>query len=141
MIQPPIFDVSGADGPPGASGKDFDDSTALPGQRAKRGGRGNRGERGESAGTISVRLTTPTTTENIPKTMVLANPIDADVRLNASLNCADGQLQKRNTILNIKVGESMCFSALGGNGGQGGNGGNGQNGAKGSKYGIFLILH
>jgi hypothetical protein len=87
-----------------------------------------------------VRLTTPTTTANIPKNVVLANPIDADVKLDASFVCTAGRLQKMDTILKINSGESMCFLAAGGNGGHGGHGGDGQNGGKGFKYGAFLVL-
>ena len=141
MIQLPIFDVSGGDGAPGTSGEDLGHSTALLGQHGVRGGRGTRGQRGTSAGTISVRLTTPTSTANIPKNVVLANPIDADVKLDASLVSNAGQLlQKLDTVLKINSGETMSFLALGGNGGRGGNGGDGQNGGEGLEYGTFLVL-
>jgi hypothetical protein len=72
--------------------------------------------------------------------VVLVNPIDVDVKFDAYIACADGQLHKMDTILKIKSGETMSFLALGGNGGQGGNGGNGEHGGKGYKYGTFLVL-
>jgi hypothetical protein len=140
MIEPPSFDVSGVHGAPGISGYDLGLSTGPLGQHGQRGGHGTRGQHGTSAGTISVRLTTPKSTANIPKNVVLANPMDADVKLDASLVCADGQLQKMDTVLKIKSGETMSFLALGGNGGQGGHGGNGQHGGKGFEYGAFLVL-
>ena len=135
-MKPPIFDVSGGHGAPGTSGKDGGSKSGY----GKRGGHGTSGQHGTSAGTISVRLTTPPTTANIPKNVVLANPIDADVKLSASIVCTAGQLQKMDTALKIKSGESMCFLAVGGNGGHGGHGGNGASGEKGSKYGAFLVL-
>ena len=135
-----IFDVSGVDGVSGTSGWDFGGSTASRGQGGARGGHGTGGQHGTFAGTISVRLTTPTTTANIPKNVVLSNPIDVDVKLDASLVSTAGQLQKMDTVLKIKSGESISFLALGGNGGRGGNGGNGQNGGRGYRYGAFLVL-
>ena len=140
MIEPPIFDVSGVHGASGTSGEDLGQSTAPLSQHGLRGGRATIGQRGTPAGTISVQLATPTTTANIPENVVLANPIDADVKLDASFVCTTGRLQKMDTVLKINSGESMCLLASGGNGGHGGHGGHGQNGGKGFKYGAFLEL-
>ena len=137
MIERLIFDVSGVDGTSGTSGRDFTHSTA-PGD-GRRGGDGTDGQCGTSAGTIAVRLTTPTTTANIPKNVILPNPIDTDVNLDASIVCK-GQLKKIDIILKINSEESMCFHALGGHGGNGGNGGNGERGGNGSGYDAFLVL-
>jgi len=134
-MKPPIFDVSGGHGASGTSGKGGSSS-----RYGKSGDHGTSGQHGTSAGTISVRLTTPPTTAKIPKNVVLANPIDADVKLSASIVCTAGRLEKMDTALKIKSGESMCFLAVGGNGGHGGNGGNGGSGEAGHKYGGFLVL-
>ena len=139
MNKPPIFDVSGFHGASGTSGEDHSYSTASRGQSGWSGGHGTGGQHGTSSGTISVRFTTPTTTANIPKNVVLANPIDVDVKLDAYIGAAD-KLQKMDNVLKIKSGESMSFLAWGGNGGHGGNGGNGQHGGKGYRYGVFRVL-
>ena len=102
-----------------------------------KGGDGTGGQDGTSADTISVRLTT---TANIPENVVLDNPIDVDVKLDAYIAQADGQLQKIDTALKINSSEWSSFLAVGGNGGQGSNGGNGQQGRKGVRYGAFLLL-
>jgi hypothetical protein len=140
MNKPPIFDVSGVHGASGTSGQNGGNSKASRGLHGSSGGHGTGGQHGTYAGTISVRLTTPTTTANIPTNVVLANPIDMDVKLDAYIACAAGQLQKMDTVLKIKSGESMSFLALGGNGGHGGHGGNGQHGRSGKRYGAFLLL-
>ena len=137
----PIFDVSGVDGASGTSGNSRDHSTASGGQHGRSGGHGTDGQHGTSASNIAVQLTTPTTTANIPKNVVLANPIDVDVKLDTSIISTAGQLQKKDTILKINSGELMSFHALGGHGGNGGNGGNGQHGGKGYGYGAFLYSH
>ena len=130
------FDVSGINGAPGISGSVGHSSTYADGQR---GGDGTDGQCGTDAGTIAVRLTTPRTA-NIPKNVVLPNPIDADVKLDASIVSTAGKLQKMDSILKINPRKSMCFLALGGHGGDGGNGGNGGHGGKGLRYGTFLVL-
>jgi hypothetical protein len=140
MIKPPVFDLSGVHGASGTSGKDFGHYWASKAGDGRSGGHGTSGQDGTSAGTISVRLTTPTITANIPKNVVLANPIDADVKLSASIVCTAGRLQKMDNVLRINSGESMCFLAEGGNGGHGGNGGNGGHGGSGYRYGAFLVL-
>jgi hypothetical protein len=119
-IKPPIFDVSGVDGASGTTGM----------SRGLSGGHGTEGQCGTSAGTIAVRLTTPRTIADIPKNVVLPNPIDAKVKFDASITAA-GWLEKMDTELTIKSGESICFRALGGHGGHGGDG------AKGVRYGGF----
>ena len=139
MIEPPIFDVSGVNGASGTSGTSFDHCTASGGMDGRWGAHGAKGQNGTSAGNINVRLTTPTTTANLPKNKVLPNPIDVDVKLDAALVCT-GRLQKKDAILRIKSGESMCFHALGGHGGDGGDGGNGEHGGKGFRYGTFLVF-
>ncbi|KAF8814527.1 hypothetical protein BYT27DRAFT_7206095 [Phlegmacium glaucopus] len=126
----PIFDVSGVTGASGTSGTSRGHSRASGGDGLG-GGHGTGGRCGTSAGTIAVRLTTPTTTANIPKNVVLPNPIDADVKLDASIVHTAGQLKKMDTILKIDSGGSMSFFTLGGHGGNGGNGGNGQHGGHG----------
>jgi len=141
MNKPPIFDVSGVHGASGTSGKDRGNSTASPSGHGRMGGHGTGGQHGTSSGTISVRFTTPTTTANIPKKMVLANPIDVEVKVDAHITNAAGQLEKMNTILKIDSRESMSFLALGGNGGHGGDGGDGQHGGRGKKYERFLLLN
>ena len=139
MIKPPIFDVSGVNGASGTSGRSRGNSAAARGMDGRWGGHGAKGQNGTSAGNINVRLTIPTTTANIPKNEVLPNPIDADVKLDASMVCT-GRLQKMDTILRINSGESMCFHALGGHGGDGGNGGDGEHGGNGYRYGPFLVF-
>ena len=139
-IQPPIFDVSGADGASGISGNTYH-TTASRGRSGISGMNGTDGQSGTSAGTIAVRLTTPTTTANIPQNVVLANPIGADVRLEASIVCAAGQLRKMDTIMKVNLGESMCFYALGGQAGNGGHGGYGEHGGKGYKYGALRFFN
>ena len=139
MIKPPFFDVSGVDGASGTSGTTYY-TTAPKGSSGLSGMDGTDGQSGTTAGTVAVRLTTPKTTANIPKNVVLANPIDADVKLEASIVCPAGRLQKLDTIMKINLGESMCFHALGGHGGNGGNGGNGQHGGDGYKYGAYLTI-
>ena len=136
MKKPPIFDVSGVHGASGTSGQDYSNSTASRGRNGRSGDHGTGGQQGTSSGTISVRFTTPTTTANIPKNVVLANPIDVDVKLDAYIGAAN-KLQKMDTVLKIKSGESMSFLAWGGNGGHGGNGGNGQHGGRGRRYEHF----
>ena len=139
MTKPPIFDVSGVHGAPGISGEgQFQAGNGT--NDGRNGVHGTGGQDGTPAGTISVRLTTPTTTANIPENVVLANPIDVDVKLDAYIAQATGQLQKMDTVLKINSWESMSFAAVGGNGGNGGNGGHGQNGGKGYKYGASLLL-
>jgi len=137
MNKPPIFDVSGVHGASGTSGKDRGHSIASPSAHGRMGGHGTGGQHGTSAGTISVRFTTPTATANIPKNVVLANPIDVDVKVDAYIARAAGQQKEMNTVLKIDSRESMSFLAVGGNGGHGGNGGNGQHGARGKKYERF----
>ena len=139
MIKPPIFDVSGVHGASGISGKDRGHCVAHTTDDGLNGGNGTGGQDGTSAGTILVRLTTPTTTANIPKNVVLANPIDVDVMLDASTQAA-GQLQKMYTVVKINSWESMSFLAVGGNGGQGGNGGDGESGCPGYRYGAFPFI-
>ena len=131
------FDVSGVDGASGTSGWSYN-SAASRGSDGLSGGDGTDGQHGTSAGSIAVRLTTPTSTANIPKNVVLPNPIDAAVQLDASIVYSAGQLQKMDTILKINSEELMSFHALGGHGGNGGSGGNGQDGGKGYRYGAFL---
>jgi hypothetical protein len=142
MIKPPIFDVSGDDGAPGTSGRDYSNSTAA--NDGQNGGDGTDGQYGTSGGNISMRLATviplAVTTAIIPKNVVLANPIDAEVKLAAYFDSTGGRVQKMDTILKINAGQSLCFFALGGNGGPGGHGGNGQKGGKGAKYGAFIVL-
>ena len=92
---------------------DLDHSTTSRGQHSLRGGHGTKGQSGASAGTIAVRLTIPTSTVNIPKNVVLATPIDADVKLNTSIVCTAGPLQERDTILKIKSAELMFFHTQG----------------------------
>jgi hypothetical protein len=128
MIKPPIFDVSGVSGASGTLGTSFGHSTAS--DDGARGGDGTDGQSGTSAGSIAVRLSTPTTSD-IPKNVVQPNPIDADVKLEASIVTA-GKLQKLDTIFKINSGELMCFLALGGHGGHG------QHGGKGSRLALFL---
>jgi len=139
-MKAPIFDVSGIHGAPSTSGKNFGHSTARTSQHGLWGGHGANGQHGTSAGTISLRLTTPPTTANLPKNGVLANPIDADVKLDGSIVCTAGRLQNMHTVLKIKSGELMAFLAAGGNGAHGGSGGDGQNGGKGFMYGAFLVI-
>ena len=139
-MKAPIFDVSGIHGAPSTSGKNFGHSTAHTSQHGLWGGHGANGQHGTSAGTISLRLTTPPTTANIPQNVVLANPIDADVKLDGSIVCTAGRLQNMHTVLKIRSGELMAFLAAGGNGAHGGNGGDGENGGKGFMYGAFLVL-
>jgi hypothetical protein len=126
MIKPLIFDVSGVHGT--VSGDAWGCSDGAEGQR------------GTNAGTIAVRLTTPTTTADIPKNVVLPNPIDVNVKLDASIVSTTGRQERMDTKLKINSGESMCFLALGGHGGNGGNGGNGERGLQGARYGAFLVL-
>jgi hypothetical protein len=140
MMKAPIFDVSGVHGVPSTSGKNFSHSTAHTSQHGLWGGHGANGQHGTSGGTISLQLTTPPTTANIPKNVVLAKPIDADVKLDGSIVCTAGRLQNVHTVLKIKSGELMAFLAAGGNGAHGGNGGDGQNGGQGFMYGAFLVL-
>ena len=139
MIKPPFFDVSGVDGASGISGPRYH-TTASRGSDGVSGMDGTDGQSGTTAGTVAVRLTTPITTANIPENVVLANPIDADVKLEASIVCPAGRLQKLDTIMKINLGGSMCFHALGGHGGRGGDGGYGQHGGKGYKYGAYLTF-
>jgi len=136
MTKSRIFDESGVHGAPGTSRKDLGNSMAPLGQDGQKGGHGTRGQPGTHASNIQVRLSTPTTTANIPKNVVLANPIDVDVKLVYTT----GQMQKVDNTLKIDSGESMSFLAIGGNGGNGGNGGDGQNGGKGNEYGPFLVF-
>ena len=136
MTKPLIFDVSGVDGASGISGVSYR-SVASRGHDGLWGGQGIDGNCGTSAGTISMQLSTPTTTSIIPKKVVLANPIDVDVKLDASIVSSSGELQKMDTLLNIKSGESMYFLALGGHGGNGGHGGHGQDGGEGYRHGTF----
>ena len=137
MVKSLIFDVSGIIGASGTSGRSLGDFTASG--DGQRGGHGTDGQCGTDAGTIAVRLTTPRTA-NIPKNVILPNPIDADVKLNASMVSTAGQRQKIDTILKINPGKSMSFLALGGHGGDGGNGGDGEHGGMGYRYGTFLVL-
>ena len=139
MIEPLVFDVSGVDGTSGISGVSYG-SVASRGRDGLWGGHGIDGHCGTSAGTISMQLSTPTTTSIIAKKVVLANPIDVDVKLDASIVKSSGELQKMDTLLNIKSGQTMCFIALGGHGGNGGHGGHGQDGGKGYRHGTFLVL-
>ena len=147
IIKPPIFDVSGAHGASGISGRSLGHSCAgsdgirLRGGDGQRGGDGTDGQCGASASTIDVQLTTPTTTADTPKNLnvVLPNPINADVKVDASIRTA-GRLQKMDAVLKIKPEKLMCFFALGGNGGAGGAGGHGEHGGPGLKYGTFLVL-
>ena len=136
MIKPD-FEVNGVDGAEGASGLDRGNSTASVGQDGERGGHGDKGKRGASAGEIAVRLTTPTTA-NIPKNVVLANPIDADVQLNTAIVSANGHQIVEDKIWKFKPGDLMRFYARGGDGGNGGDGGDGEHGGNGFKYGAFL---
>jgi hypothetical protein len=136
MIQPRIYDESGVHGAPGSSGEDPDDPMAPLGQDGQKGGHGTRGQPGKHGSNIQVRLSTPTTTANIPKNVVLPNPIDVDVKLVYTA----GRTEKLDNTLKIDSGESMSFLAMGGNGGNGGNGSKGQNGGKGKEYGAFLVL-
>jgi hypothetical protein len=140
MSNPPIFDVPGIHGASGISGYSHWHPPTGYGDYGQRGGNGTGGKDGSSAGTISVRLTTPTTTANIPENVVLPNPIDVDVKLDAYIAQAAGQLQKMDTVLKINSWESMSFLAVGGTGGNGGNGGNGQDGGTGYRYGASLLL-
>ena len=128
----------GASGESGQHGKDRKHSLNKYSQDGMRGGDGTGGQCGTSAGTISVRLITPKTTANIPENVILANPIDVEVKLHGSITKVSGQLQEVDTVLKIKSWESMSFLAVGGNGGRGGNGGNGQNGEKGYRSFSFL---
>jgi hypothetical protein len=133
MSNPPIFEVPGIHGASGISGYSYAHSPDDYGGHGQRGGNGTGGQDGSSAGTISVRLTTPTTTANIPENVVLPNPIDVDVKVDAYIAQAAGQLQKMDTVLKINSWESMSFIAVGGDGG---NGGNGQDGGTGYRYGL-----
>jgi hypothetical protein len=139
MTKPRIFDVSGVDGASGTSSKRHH-STASHGVRGLGDSHGTDGQCGTSAGTIELRLTTPKTTANIPKNVVLANPIDVDVKLDGTIVYSDGRLQKMDTILKVNLGKTMRFRALGGHGGNGGDGGYGQHGGKGLRYGAFLTF-
>jgi hypothetical protein len=129
MIRPPIFDISGVDGASGTSGRSLGHSKASTGGDGRNGGHGTDGQSGTSAGNIDVQFTTPTTA-NIPKNLVLPNPIDADVKLDAFIDWT-GRVQRMDTILKIEAEKSMFFLALGGHGGNGGNGGNGEHGGNG----------
>ena len=146
VIKPPIFDVSGAHGASGISGKSLGHTCAASDESRRRGGDGQRGgdgtdgQCGTSGSTIDVQLTTPKTTADTPKNVVLPNPINVDVRVNASIVCAAGWLQKMDVVLKIKPENLMCFLALGGDGGAGGYGGHGEHGGPGSKYGTLLVL-
>ena len=135
-----IYDVSGANGASGTSGHSYHYKAGTGMHDGAPGGDGTDGQLGATAGTIAVRLTTPTTTANIPKNVVLAKPIDVDVKLEASVVFSTDRLQKTNTILKINSGESICFHALGGHGGKGGDGGDGQDGGTGYRYDTFLAL-
>ena len=143
VIKPPIFDVSGVHGASGISDRSLgqtcvaSDGSSRWGQR---GGDGTDGQCGTSGGTIDVQLTTPKTTADTPKNVVLPNPINADVRVNASIVCAAGRLQKMDVVMKIKPENLMCFLALGGDGGAGGYGGHGEHGRPGFKYGTLLVL-
>ena len=140
MTESLIFDVSGVDGALGTSGKPEHQSTASHGVHGLWGSHATDGQSGTSAGTIELRLTTPTTTANIPKNVVLANPIHADVKLDGTIVYSDGRLQMMDTILKVKLGKTMTFRAVGGHGGDGGNGGYGQHGGKGLRYVSFLTF-
>ena len=139
MIAPPIFDVSGSHGSPGTSGESLGDSTANMGQHGVRGGRGTIGQRGVNAGTISMQLSTCMSTAEIPPNLVLPDPIDADVKVDASFVSPDGRLQKMDTVMKVNSGELIRLLALGGSGGNGGHGGHGQHGGKGFRYGVSLL--
>jgi hypothetical protein len=140
FVTSPIFNVSGVNGASGTSGTRFY-TTASYGYNGVRGDHGTDGQHGTSAGTIAVRLATPITTANLPKKVVLANPIEVDVQLDASIVYSNGQRQKVDTILKLSLGESICFYAFGGNGGNGGHGGHGQHGGEGIRFGAFLVLY
>ena len=133
MIKLPIFDVSGAHGAPGISGEGYHSRATFNGRN---GGHGTDGQHGTYASNISMRLATPLAT-TVPKNVVLANPIDANVKIDAYFFHTTEQMEKMDTILKINPGGSMQFHALGGNGGCGGNGGNGQDGGNGVRYGAF----
>ena len=133
MDKSPIFDVSGVNGAAGISGTSFGLTMASTGSDGRRGGDGTDGQCGSDAGTIAVQLTTPRTA-NFPKNVVLPNPTDADVKLDASIVSAAGQLQKMDTILKIDSGGSIRFLAPGGHGGHGGHGGNSEQGGEGFRY-------
>jgi hypothetical protein len=128
MIKPPIFDVSGIHGASGNSGMSSSHLYSEYNYKSKVGGDGTNGQCGTSAGTITVRLTTPTTTADVPKNVVLPNPISADVKVDASIVCTAGRLQKLDAVLKIMPEKLMCFLAPGGDGGAGGDGGDGENG-------------
>ena len=132
-----IFDVSGINGAPGASGIDYDYLPAPVDYDGSSGGHGETGQRGTSAGIIAMQLTTPISTANIPKNVILANPSDADVKLLVSNVDTADQPQNMDTIIKINSGESIYLHARGGNGGRGGDGGNGQDGGKGFRYSGF----
>ena len=65
-------------------------------------------------------LYTPTTTANIPRNVILASPIDTDVKLDATIVYSNGRLQNMDSMLNVNSGKTMRFRALGGRGGDGG---------------------
>lgn len=131
MTKPLIFDVSGVHGASGTSGINRGRSTASYGSDGLSGGHGTDGQHGTSAGYIEVQLTIPKTTVDIPKNVVLPNPIDADVKLDSSAVCTAGRLQTMDKILKFSPGESISFLAWGGHGGNGGSGGNGEHGGMG----------
>lgn len=133
------FDVSGVDGASGISRKRHH-STASRGVRGLDGSHATDGQCGTSAGTIDLRLATPTTTANIPRNVILANPIDTDVKLDGTIVYSDGRLQNMDSILNVDSGKTMRFRALGGRGGDGGSGGYGEHGGEGLRYGPFLTF-
>jgi hypothetical protein len=134
----PIFDVSGNNGLSGGAGFDRGHSIAFRGEHGLRGGHGIPGQRGTAAGTISMEVSTPTSSSLLPRNVVLPRPIDADVKINASLVFPSGKSQRMDTILKVDAGESISLLAAGGNGGHGGDGGRGQDGGNGVRCDLPL---
>jgi hypothetical protein len=65
--------------------------------------------------------------------MVLAQPVDANVMVEAELGFTNVVSRQINSTVDVKADELISWRARGGNGGDGGDGGGGQDGGVGAR--------
>ena len=129
----PIFDVSGRDGSDGVAGTDHTSSIAATGCDGRKGGRGCSGRSGTPAGSITMMLSSPGGPVLLPQHMVLAQPVDAKILVEAELGFTSIVSRQMDSTVEVKADELISWRARGGNGGYGGDGGGGQDGGVGAR--------
>ena len=132
LIQLSVSGKIGADGTPGQDlygNAGYGGGVGADGNRGRQGNIGGDAERGQNAGTIDCEIELP----NNPISTLGGLAFDAQIRLKAKMQLANGHIQQVDEMLQIVPEADIDLLARGGDGGRGGRGGRGQDGGNGSR--------